>query len=116
MPIYSVVKSMESTGRVKPVPEWEEVDGRRRPSDKQARSEKGIPLWRVGVIYETEQWGEVDDVMNAVEVPAAEMPQVAKRQAVTFKDLTVLVTVSKGQLREIWRAEGIEQSVRGKAE
>ena len=56
MPKYSVEsirQPMTATGIVEAMPEWEETpEGKRRPSDRQARNEDtGMPLWGVEVLY-----------------------------------------------------------------
>ena len=68
---------MKATGIVEPTPEWEDMpDGRRRPSERQARSEEtGMPLWAVEVIYVQTVFGRSSTVTAKVTVGAVDEPK-----------------------------------------
>ncbi len=72
MPNYAVDSSkqpMIATGVVGIVQEWEDRDGARRPSDRQARDEgTGMPLWNVEVLYQQVSYGRVASVTAMVAV------------------------------------------------
>jgi hypothetical protein len=106
---------MVATGVVNPVVEWEEtVDGRRRPSDTQAKDVpvdkggSGLPLWAVEVTYRTVVFDKERSVTAPVTVPAAEKPEIADYTSITFGDLTVTARSTKaGGFVESWRAGGL---------
>jgi hypothetical protein len=99
---------MTATGIVEAVNEWEETaDGRRRPSDRQARNEDtGMPLWAVEVIYVQTSFGRKSTVTAKVTVDAVEEPKPAPLTPVTFEGLRVEVRTNKaGALIESWTAD-----------
>lgn len=113
MPSYSVDsdrQTMTATGIVEPVQEWEETaDGRRRPSEKQARNENtGMPLWTVEVIYVQTSYGRKSTVTAKVVVDSPDEPRPAPLAAVKFVGLAVELRVNKaGSLIESWSAESL---------
>jgi hypothetical protein len=100
-------QSMRSTGIVNEVKEWEERDGRRRPSETQARDEAtGMPLWQVEVVYRQTTFGRESMTTAVVEVGCPHRPVLGEFAPVEFVDLTVEVRVNKaGGLSEMWRAD-----------
>lgn len=112
MPGYAVDSSkqpMIATGVVAMVQEWEERDGSRRPSDRQARDENtGFPLWNVEVLYQQASFGRVSSVTAMVTVGSLEQPQVTALSPVQFEGLRVDVRLTKAkQLVEVWTADGV---------
>jgi hypothetical protein len=107
--IDSKRQAMRSTGIVEEVFEWVEVDGRRRPSEVQARDEdSGMPLWSVEVIYKQATWGRVSSVTNRVTVGMPQRPVLGEFDPVEFVDLRAEVRVTKaGGLAESWTANRI---------
>ena len=111
MPTYAInstKQSMTATGLTEAIFEWEEtVDGRRRPSDKQARNEDtGMPLWAVEVLYVQTAFNRKHSVTSRVVVESVEEPKPAPLTPVTFEGLRVEVRTNKaGQLIESWSAE-----------
>lgn len=107
--IDSKRQAMRSTGIVEEVFEWVEVDGKRRPSDVQARDENsGMPLWSVEVIYQQQTWGRVSSVTNRVTVGMPQRPVLGEFDPVEFVDLRAEVRVTKaGGLSESWTADRI---------
>jgi hypothetical protein len=99
MPKYSVDsvrQPMTATGIVDAIPEWEETpEGRRRPSDRQARNEDtGMPLWGVEVLY--------------IQTAFGRRSKPAPLTAIGFENLGVEVRTNKvGGLVEIWSADGV---------
>ncbi len=100
---------MRATGIVDEVKEWIEQDGRRRPSDSQARDENtGMPLWAVEVIYRQSAWGRVSNTTATVTVGCLNRPVVEEFGRVEFTDLWVETRVNKaGGLVETWTADGV---------
>jgi len=100
-------QSMKSTGIVEEVKEWEERDGKRRPSEVQARDEDtGMPLWSVEVAYRQSAWGREQTVTGRVVVGMPVKPVLGEYVAVTFVDLRVTVRVNQaGGLVETWEAD-----------
>lgn len=99
---------MTATGLTEAIFEWEETaDGRRRPSEKQARNEEtGMPLWAVEVLYVQTEYGRKHSVTSRVVVEAVEEPKPAPLTPVTFEGLEVEVRTNKaGQLVETWTAD-----------
>ena len=96
-----------STGIVNEVREWEERDGKRRPSEVQARDEAtGMPLWQVEVVYRQTTFGRESMTTGVVELGCPHRPVLAEFAPVEFVDLTVEVRVNKaGGLSEMWRAD-----------
>jgi hypothetical protein len=107
--IDSKRQAMRSTGIVEEVFEWVEVDGKRRPSEVQARDEdSGMPLWSVEVIYQQATWGRVSSVTNRVTVGMPQRPVLGEFDPVEFVDLRAEVRVTKaGGLAETWTANRI---------
>ena len=107
--IDSKRQAMRSTGIVEEVFEWVEVDGKRRPSDVQARDEdSGMPLWSVEVIYQQQTWGRTSSVTNRVTVGMPQRPVLGEFDPVEFVDLRVEARVTKaGGLAETWTANRI---------
>lgn len=106
-------QGLKATGVVEDVMEWADtLDGRRRPTDVPARSESGLPLWSVEVLYSTESFGRPATVVARVTVPAAVAPKPNPMSAVSFVGLSVDVSPRRnGGIRESWRADGIESGV-----
>ncbi|GAA2497029.1 hypothetical protein [Terrabacter carboxydivorans] len=98
---------LRSTGIVNEVREWEERDGKRRPSEAQARDEAtGMPLWQVEVVYKQTTFGRESMTTGVVELGCPHRPVLAEFVPVEFVDLTVEVRVNKaGGLSEMWRAD-----------
>ncbi|MGL5818287.1 MAG: hypothetical protein ACRCYR_12040 [Phycicoccus sp.] len=120
MPVYmseSKRQGMRATGNVAESMEWEERDGKRRPSKtvqarqvNEATGEVGHPLWEVEVIYSQSSWGRQGMVTATVLVPAKQRPVLGEFAPVVFHDLVVEVRVGKaGGLVESWRADGIAE-------
>ncbi len=116
MPSYAVDssrQSMTATGIVEAVREWEEgLDGRRRPSDRQARDENtGMPLWGVEVLYMQTAFGRISTTTAKVTVGALEEPKPAPLTAIGFSGLTVEARTNKsGGFTENWFAEGLAEA------
>jgi hypothetical protein len=105
---------MTATGIVEPVREWDEgADGRRRPSERQARDEgTGMPLWGVEVLYVQSTFGRLATVTARVTVGAVERPGLAALSPIGFAGLVVEVRTNKaGGLVESWSAEAVAHSV-----
>ena len=102
-------QAMRSTGIVEEVFEWVERDGKRRPSEVQARDEdSGMPLWSVEVIYQQQTWGRVSSVTNRVSVGMPQRPVLGEFEPVEFVDLRAEVRVNQaGGLVESWTANRI---------
>ena len=118
MPSYAVDSTrqpMTATGIVEPVMEWEETpEGRRRPSDKQARNEAtGMPLWGVEVLYIQTSFGRKSTVTAKVTVDAQDEPRPAPLTPVGFTGLRAEVRTNKaGGFTEFWTAEGLLEATR----
>lgn len=101
---------MKATGIFEPTPEWEDMpDGRRRPSERQARSEEtGMPLWAVEVIYLQTVFGRTSTVTAKVTVGAVDEPKPAELAPIVFSGLRVEARTNKaGGFVESWSAEGL---------
>jgi len=101
---------MTATGIVEPVREWDETpEGKRRPSDRQARNElTGMPLWAVEVLYIQTAFGRESTVTAKVTVDSADEPRPAPLTQIQFEGLRVDVRVNKaGGFSEIWSAETV---------
>jgi len=113
MPNYAVEstrQAMTATGIVDPVMEWVEgADGKRRPSDTQARNEAtGMPLWGVEMLYIQTSFGRRSTVTAMVTVDSPEEPKPAPMTPIGFNGLRVEVRVSKaGGLVETWSADSL---------
>ena len=108
--VDSIRQPMTGTGIVEAVMEWEETpDGRRRPSETQARNEAtGMPIWAVEVLYIQTTFGRKSTVTAKVTVEAQEEPKVAPLTPIAFNGLSVDVRVNKaGGLVEVWSADSI---------
>lgn len=121
MPSYAIdstQQSMTATGIVEAVKEWEETaDGRRRPSDKQARNEDtGMPLWAVEVLYVQTSFGRRSTVTARVIVDSIDEPKAVPLTAITFGGLRVEVRANKaGVLVESWTAESLADGIKAAA-
>lgn len=110
MPSYAVDSTrqpMTATGIVDPVMEWTETpEGRRRPSDTQARNEDtGMPLWGVEVLYIQTAFGRKSTVTAKVTVDSKDEPRPAPLTPIAFEGLRAEVRVNKaGGFTEIWTA------------
>lgn len=111
MPTYAINSTkqpMTATGLVEAILVWEETaDGRRRPSEKQARNEDtGMPQWGVEVLYVQTAFGRKHSVTSRVIVDSVDEPKPAPLTPVTFEGLQVEVRTNKaGQLIEAWTAD-----------
>jgi hypothetical protein len=107
-------QGMRATGIVSEVMEWEERDGRRRPSETQARDDAtGMPLWAVEVIYRQSAWGRESNTTGTVTVGSPVKPVVEEFAPITFAGLAVQVRVNKaGALVETWAAGGLADAKR----
>ena len=105
-------QSMRSTGIVNEVKEWEEKDGRRRPSEIQARDEDtGMPKWQVEVVYKQTSYGRESMATGVVEVGGVDRPVTGEFAKVEFVGLAVEVRVNKaGGLVEMWHAERLAEA------
>lgn len=102
-------QAMRATGIVDEVKEWEERDGKRRPSEIQARDEDtGMPLWSVEVIYKQTSWGRESSVTGRVIVGMPQRPVLEEYARVEFVDLRAEVRVNQaGGLVESWLADRV---------
>ena len=113
MAMYAVDSNrqpMKATGIVEPVREWvEHPDGRRRPSDRQARSEEtGMPLWAVEVLYLQTSFGRSSTLTAKVTVGAVDEPALPDMTPVIFDGLRVEIRTNKaGGFTESWAADGL---------
>lgn len=113
MPSYavdSIRQPMTATGIVEPVMEWTETpEGRRRPSDTQARNEDtGMPLWGVEVLYIQTAFGRKTTVTAKVTVEGKDEPKPAPLTPIGFEGLRAEVRLNKaGGFTEVWTAAGL---------
>lgn len=107
--IDSKRQGMRSTGIVEEIFEWIERDGKRRPSDIQARDEEsGMPLWSVEVIYQQTSWGRAATVTSKVAVGMPQRPVLAEFEPIEFVDLRAEVRTNQaGGLVESWSANRV---------
>jgi hypothetical protein len=108
--VDSMRQPMVATAIVEPVMEWEETpDGRRRPSERQARDEgTGMPLWAVEVLYTQTSFGRESTVTAKVTVRAGEQPSPNRLAPIGFDGLRVEIRVNKaGGFVEVWAAEAL---------
>ena len=108
--VDSMRQPMNATGIVEMVREWEETpEGKRRPSDKQARNENtGMPLWEVEVLYIQTSFGRRSTVTARVTIEAEEEPKPSPMTPIAFTGLRVEVRVNKaGGWVEYWSADSI---------
>lgn len=104
-------QEMVVTGIVEPVFEWMETpEGKRRPSEVQARDENtGMPLWLVEVSYRAQSFGREHTVTAMVTVGGQERPRPAAFSQITFDVLRVDVRTNKaGGFTEYWSAESVK--------
>lgn len=113
MPSYAIDSTrqpMTATGIVEAVFEWEETpDGRRRPSETQARNEAtGMPLWQVEVLYTQVVFGRRSTATAMVTVDAEDEPTPKDLTPIGFLGLRAEIRVNKaGGLTEYWNAESV---------
>ncbi len=103
-------QAMRSTGIVNEVFEWVERDGKRKPSETQARDEDtGMPLWAVEVLYRQVAFGRESNTTGTVTVGSPVRPVLGEFALAAFVELTVEVRVirASGSLSESWRAEAL---------
>ena len=108
--VESKRQRMRSTGIVNEVKDWVDgPDGRRRPSETQARDEDtGMPLWEVEVLYRQVTFGRESNTTGTVRVGSPVQPVMGEFAPVAFQGLSVEVRVTKaGGLSESWRAEAV---------
>ncbi|UPK73169.1 hypothetical protein MU582_12000 [Nocardioidaceae bacterium SCSIO 66511] len=102
-------QSMVATGvEPSPVMVWEEVGGKRRPSETEQERDPdtGMPLWQIEVMYRQLVFGRENTVTAMVKCGAVDAPQVGQFSPVSFKGLTVEVrTRATGGATEYWAAE-----------
>ena len=113
--VDSIRQPMIATAIVEPVVEWEETpDGRRRPSDRQARNEDtGMPLWAVEVLYTQTSFGRASTVTAKVTVGAEQQPVPGRLSPVGFTGLRVEARANKaGGFVEVWSAEALMEPAR----
>ena len=116
--VDSIRQPMIATAIVEPVMEWEETpDGRRRPSDRQARNEDtGMPLWAVEVLYTQTSFGRESTVTAKVTVGAEQQPVPARLAPIGFVGLRVEARANKaGGFVEVWSAESLMDTGRSAA-
>ena len=114
--VDSTRQPMTATGIVEEVKEWEETpDGKRRPSDKQARNEAtGMPLWAVEVLYIQTSFGRKSTVTAKVTLDAQEEPKPSPLTPIAFNGLRVDVRVNKaGGFVEVWSADSLLEPPKG---
>jgi len=113
MPSYAVDtlrQPMTATGIVEAIFEWDETpEGKRKPSDRQARNEAtGMPLWGVEVLYTQTSFGRRSTVTAKVTVEAVEQPAPSPLTPIGFTGLRIEVrTNAAGGFVEYWTAEGV---------
>lgn len=113
--VDSMRQPMTATGIVEMVREWEETpEGKRRPSDKQARNENtGMPLWEVEVLYIQTSFGRRATVTARVTIEAENEPKPSPMTPIAFTGLRVEVRVNKaGGWVEYWSADSIVEAQR----
>ena len=117
--VDSMRQPMTATGIVDAVTEWEETpDGRRRPSDRQARHEQtGMPLWGVEVLYMQTAFGRHSTSTARVTVGSLEQPAPSPLTPVAFAGLRVEARTSRsGGFTEYWTAESMAEAQSRKVE
>ena len=113
--VDSIRQPMIATAIVEPLMEWEETpDGRRRPSERQARYEAtGMPLWAVEVLYTQTSFGRESTVTAKVSVGAMEQPAPLRLSPIGFVGLRVEARANKaGGFVENWSAEALMETTR----
>lgn len=115
--IDSKRQAMTATGLVNKVMVWEEVNGRRKPSEtnQERHEDTGMPLWGVEVMYRADGFQQ-KHVTATVKVGALEQPEPDEFSAITFKGLAVEARTNKsGGMTEYWSAEEVDHFKRAKA-
>lgn len=113
--VDSLRQPMIATAIVEPVMEWEETpDGRRRPSERQARNEDtGMTLWAVEVLYTQTAFGRESTVTAKVTVGAEQQPVPARLAPIAFAGLRVEARANRaGGFVEVWSAESLMEATR----
>ena len=113
--VDSARQVMRSTGIVNEVKDWVDgPDGKRRPSELQARDENtGMLLWDVEVLYRQVAFGRESNATGMVRVGGPVKPVLGEFAPVAFDGLCVEVRVSKaGGLSESWRADAVADGAR----
>lgn len=113
--VDSVRQPMTATGIVEPVVEWEETpEGKRRPSERQARNEDtGMPLWAVEVLYIQTTFGRKSTVTAKVTVGGEDEPKPAPLTSIGFLGLRVEARTNKaGGFVEVWSAEHLAEQAK----
>jgi hypothetical protein len=108
-------QEMTATGIVEAVHDWEEAaDGRRRPSEHQARDENtGMPLWAVEVLYTQTSYGRESSLTAKVTVGSVDKPTPARLAPVEFADLRVELRLNKaGGFVEYWSADALAEQAK----
>lgn len=114
MPSFAVDSNrhqMIATGICNPEFDWIETpEGRRRPSETQARNEDtGMPLWQVEVTYRSENFGREYTATAMVVAGSMEKPTPSAYTPIVFDGLQVDVHTNKaGGIVERWRAETVK--------
>lgn len=57
-----------------PVQEWGDVDGKRRPTGRQATDAAGVPLWKITALMNRVSFGRVEPELVTVHVAAQSAP------------------------------------------
>ena len=110
IPVDSTRFQAIATGIVEPVTEWmETADGKRRPSDVQATSDNGQPLWQIEILRTVSRFGRQATETARVTVPSSTEPTITSLRPVPFQGLEVdFYGTKSGGVRESWSATGIE--------
>src|SRR5690625_2286735 len=98
-------QAMMATGIVAPVMVWEEVGGKRRPSETEQERDPdtGMPVWQVEVMYRQTSFGRETTTTAMVKCGSVDAPQVADFAPVQFKNLAVEVRTNRsGGVTEYW--------------
>jgi hypothetical protein len=108
MTFYAVDSKRQARRSTGIVNEVFERDGKRKPSETQARDEDtGMPLWAVEVLYRQVAFGRESNTTGTVTVGVPVRPVLGEFAPAAFVGLTVEVRVirASGSLAESWRAE-----------
>jgi len=108
MTFYAVDSKRQARRSTGIVNEVFERDGKRKPSETQARDEDtGMPLWAEEVLYRQVAFGRESNTTGTVTVGAPVRPVRGEFAPAAFVGLTVEVRVirASGSLAESWRAE-----------
>ena len=102
-------QAMVATGvEPSPVMVWEEVGGKRRPSETEQERDPdtGMPLWQIEVMYRQSVFGRDKTVTAMVKCGAVDTPKVGQFAPVSFRNLAVEVRTNRsGGATEYWTAE-----------